>query len=188
MKNTRINFRKEALCIPLLFLAVAAGAQIKLSSDTLHWKNDKCLSWNDFKGKPEKGVDASGEVACVILSGFNKKNPLKKTKPETTAILDRSHSWILANSKKPEELAYYQVIFNIYEWYARKLRKEFNTTKFGIDPNKVFQEKYNANEAELTDTVGDFRRESELGADQKIVMEWDAKVKKEIKALEEFKD
>src|ERR1051326_3612817 len=122
-------------------LGVVKGFSQSKPGDTLHWKENKPLTWADFKGKPKSGM--SGEAFCTIDAKYEKPNPLKKTKFKIFAIWDRSKSWIAPASKNTDELLYYQVLFNIYEVHARQLRKEYSETKLGIDPEKTFREKYN---------------------------------------------
>ena len=167
----------------LVFISSALFAQVK-PSDTLHWKESKPLSWAEFKGKPKNGM--SGEAFCMIDARYEKPNPLKKTKFKIFAVWDKSKSWIAPASKTADELLYYQVLFNIYEVQARKLRKELSESKPGLDPEKTFREKYNQADASLTDDQRDFRDETDEGANIEELKTWDEKVKKELKDLQQF--
>ena len=168
----------------LLLFPCIVFSQSKSLNDTIHWKASKPLSWADFKGKPKTGM--SGEAFCTIDAKYEKPNPLKKTKFKIFAVWDKSKSWIALASKTEDELLYYQVLFNIYEVHTRQLRKEFSETKFGIDPEKTFREKYNKADASLMDDTRDFRDETDEGANVEELKKWDEKVKKELKDLEQF--
>lgn len=179
MKTARIL----SLC---LFLLVSSFlfSQAKLSADTLHWKESKPLSWSDFKGKPKSGM--SGEAFCQLDANYEKPNPLKKTKFKIYAVWSKSKSWITSTSKTTDELLYYQVLFNIYEVHARRFRKEISETKFGIDPEKTFREKYNLAGVSLSDDCRVFRDVTNEGAEIEELKKWNEKVKKELKELEQF--
>src|SRR3990172_12889387 len=118
-----MKFLKEFFFCLLILSQVSLFAQLK---DTLHWKSGKPLGWEDFKGKPKPGM--SGEAFCMLEAMYEKPNPLRKTKFKIAAVWDKKKSWIAPASKTADELLYYQVLFNIYEVHARKLRKELSET------------------------------------------------------------
>jgi len=170
----------------LLLFPSAIFSQSKNLNDTLHWKESKPLSWQDFKGKPKNGM--SGEAFCMLMANYEKPNPLKKTKFKIAAVWDRKKSWIAPDSKTADELLYYQVLFDIYEVHARKLRKEFSETKFGLNPEAEFRGKYNTATENLTEEANDYRDETNEGADIAAVKKWNEKIKEEFKQLEKFKE
>ena len=81
---------------------------------------------------------------------------------------------------------YYQTLFDIYEVHARKLRKEFSETKFGINPDAVFQEKYNANDALLINRCNEFKNDTESGSNGEAVKRWAGKIKMGLEELEHY--
>lgn len=169
----------------LLYFPATIFSQTK-TADTIHWKESKPLTWEDFKGKP-KAETMTGEGFCMLQAKYEKPNPIKKTRQKVFAVWDRGKSWISPKAKTASDLLYYQVLFNIYELHARKLRKEFNETKFGLDPDKIFQQKYNAAMDALTEKSREFRNETSEGADAEALKKWDARVKKELKELDQFR-
>lgn len=177
---------KKYILLALIFISFLSFSQVK-SGDTLHWKESKPLTWNDFKGKPKNGMN--GEAFCMIDARYEKPNPLKKTKFKIYAVWDKSKSWIAANSKNENELLYYQVLFNIYEVHARQLRKDFSEIKkWGIDPEKTFRAKYNEADASLTEEEHNLRDETDDGSSIDILKKWDEKVKKELNDLAQFQE
>lgn len=157
-------------------------------SDTLHWNSNRPLTWGDFLGQPKNISGMKGEAFCMAYAKYAKPNPLKKTKFKVYAIWDRKKSWVLPASKTKEDLQYYQVLYNLYELNARRLRKELSETKFGINPDQVFQEKYNASNAKLIDETDSYKEETEAGTNEDAVKKWDEKVKTELKELEQHKE
>ena len=170
----------------LLFFPFAVFSQSKNSNDTIHWRETKPLSWGDFKGKPKGGMN--GEAFCMLEANYEKPNPLKKTKFKIAAVWDKGKSWIAPASKTADELLYYQVLFSIYEVQARKLRKEFSETKFGLNPEAEFREKYNTAAENITDEENEYRDETKEGTDAAAVKKWDAKKKEELMQLEKYKE
>ena len=170
----------------LFCLTINVHAQPKNPNDTIHWRAGKPLSWEDFKGKPKKANGLTGEAFCMNYSKYEKPNPLKKTKYKVFAIWDRGKSWIDPKVKTPEELLYYQTLFNIYELNARKLRKEFSETKFGINPDQLFQAKYNSFNEALMDECRQYESETGSGTDRDEVKKWSEKINSELKLLDKY--
>jgi|ERR1051326_2521333 hypothetical protein len=176
---------KLIFAVVSVFISSFIIAQTK-PGDTLHWSESKPLSWDDFKARPKK--EMTGETFCMLEANYEKPNPLKKTKFKIFAVWYKSKSSIAPSSKSADELLYYQVLFNIYEAHARKLRKDFSETKFGLNPEKEFRDKYNDEVEKLTDETNDYRDETNEGSNAAAVKKWEAKEKEELKQLEKFKE
>lgn len=158
-----------------------------LSSDTLHWRETKQLSWADFKGKETTGAEKEQHVSMAMLGGFVKKNPLKPAIAEVTAVFDRKKSCVNKKEQSDNDLVYFQVMFNMYELHARKLRKTVKETKMGINPEKLFQEKYNAAIAGLDEELNEYKEETQSGNNIQAITEWKEKINKELEQLNAFK-
>lgn len=185
MKKVKIL---RSVLVGLLFIVLTNSyGQSNVSNDTLHWSSNRPLSWNDFKGEPLEGVGLLGEVFCMNLANFEKPNPFQKPKFKVVALFDRTKSWIDKDSKSEEALVYFQIMFNIYEVHARSLRKDLAESKFGANPNPLFQEKYNNSMTNLTNEFNMFRRETKLGLDTKAIIQWKLKVEEELRMLEDYK-
>ena len=85
-------------------------------------------------------------------------------------------------------LLYDQTIFDIHEVYARRLRKTFLETDFGLND---FKEKYQImtekNNNDLLNRIEEFKRESNFGQNKKSVMQWTIKIKYELQELNQYK-
>lgn len=177
---------KNHLIVLIIAISINSYGQAEISSDTLHWSSNRLLSWDDFKGEPIEGIGLHGEVFCMNLANFERPNAFQKTKFKVVAIFDRTKSWIIEEYQSDIGLTYFQIMFNIYEVHARGLRKELTNSKFGSDPTPIFQEKYNNSMTYLIDEFNQFRKETKLGRDTKILMEWKNKVEEELMALNDF--
>lgn len=178
---------KKILILYFIISTVTNYSQTKISNDTLHWNSIRPLTWADFKGEVIEGIGLNGEIFCINMAAFEKKNVFSKTQYIVTAILDRSKSWINSKLKTNNSLTYFQTTFDIYEVHARMLRKEFSIIDFGSNPNSVFQEKYNASITKLMDEFNLFRKETKLGSDLKELKRWKLNVETKLKDLDNYK-
>lgn len=171
----------------LLTIGTLSFGQANVSNDTLQWRSNRLLTWDDFRGEPLEGVGLNGEAFCMNMANFEMAGMFQKTKFKVAAIFDRTKSWITVEHKSDVGLTYFQVMFNIYEVHARSLRRDLSTTKFGSDPTPVFQEKYNQSMTNLSNEFNQFRRETKLGRDEDSLTRWKVKVDEELKLLDEYK-
>jgi len=158
-----------------------------LSGDTIHWIDYRKLNWSDFKGEAIDLPNMSGQSLMVVLANFQKITLFLPVKTSVVTVFDRKNSWTSTDGKTEQLLKYYQVMFDLYEVYSRKLKKEFKKTKFGLDPNKVFQEKYNASLTALSDRSKQYMKETKMGSDNDVIEKWDRTIQSELKELEEYK-
>lgn len=148
--------------------------------DTLHWSATRKLEWKDF-GKPKAKTGVLGHAAMVMNAKFHKG--LKAT-TSVEAVFDRNSSFATDNEKTPQMLKYYQVLFDLYEVESRKLRKTLKETKLGIDPEKVFQEKYTAAQAALDERAELYMEEAETGSNAAAIDKWAKMMQEELKQME----
>lgn len=170
-----------------LVLSLFSNSQTSLSNDTLIWRSSRPLTWADFKGEVIDGIGLSGEIFCLNLANFERKNASANTNYTVTSVFDRNKSWIAPKLKTTQELLYFQCVFDIYEVHARKLRKEFSENDLGEDPNPMFQKLYNASLTDLTTEFNHLRKETKMGSLLKEVKRWRLKIDEELKQLDAYK-
>jgi hypothetical protein len=168
--------------LAFLFMVPLAHSQ-QVSEDTLHWSSTKKLAWTDFKGKTAGKTGVLGNAAMMVSAKFHKGI---KTKTSVETIFDRNISFIADKDKTAQMLKYYQVMFDIHELQSRKLRKELKETKLGLDPEKVFQEKYTAALKELEERMESYQDDTEEGTNAPEVEKWNKQIQQDLKALEAF--
>ena len=180
------------LILSLLFLQCSTSKLSELYSvyspaDYIYWSSTRQLTWDDFQGEPLSSANYASEIHIYNPSTVEKSNMFSSPKLTAICVFDKRHSWVDRSLANSTTLEYNQVIFNIYEVYTRKLRKTFSETKFGLDD---FTEKYHSMterlNSELTDEVEQFRKESELGKNDRVVNEWAEKIKSELENLKKF--
>lgn len=177
---------KQILCSLALSLICIVTFSQSISNDTIHWASYRKLDWNDFKGSSIDVQGLSGQALMVILANFQKLNLFFPVKTHVVTVFDRKNSWVTDAGKTDQSLKYYQVMFDLYEVYARKLRKDFKETKFGMDPNKVFQEKYESELSDLSDRNKQYMQETKLGTDADALKKWEDEVHRELQELSKY--
>jgi hypothetical protein len=95
-----------------------------ISNDThITWSTSRKLTWDDFKGKPDKSMSAAAltytdiHVGASIVDG--------KTQVLVDNFFDTKLSWS-KNKTSVALLAHEQLHFDITELYTRKIRKRLN--------------------------------------------------------------
>lgn len=176
MKNILLGLSFISLSLPVFSQT--------LSSDTMHWKENHKLEWKDFSGKPLAQAGITGQATMVMNAQFHKT--LRATAVVET-IFDRKTSWVAKEDQTEQELRYYQVMFNLYEVASRKLRKQFKETRFGLDPDKIFQEKYRDASTALDERCKLYMDETDMGADAAELERWAKTLQLELKELETYK-
>jgi hypothetical protein len=177
---------KHLLTGLLFIFLLPAEAQVKFSDDTLHWNVSSPLQWSDFKGTPEGGRLLTGQILCANLAGFSRPSAHHETQFNVVTVFDRLNSWMPEKDRTDVGLKYYQVMFNIYEVHARKMRKEYAESRSATDPDVAFREKYKTSGTDRGDELNAFKKETKMSVDTAAVSAWQTKVDEELKALAEY--
>src|ERR1035437_7661624 len=181
------------LILSLFLVQCSAGKlsethQTYNQDDYLYWSETRKLTWDDFKGTPPSSSDnLSTEIFMSIPSSIE-KDLISSPKLTSICVFDKRHSWVNKNIANDALLFYDQTVFDIHEVYARRLRKTFLETDFGLND---FKEKYHSmtekNNTDLLNRIEEFKRESNFGQNKKSVMQWTIKIKYELQELNQFK-
>ena len=174
------------IILVFLLISIAVQAQTTPSKDVILWNKDKQLVWEDFKSEPIDGIGIIGEAYCMIIGKYDKPNINANTIFNIEAIFDRNKSWILKEHKTEQTLMFFQVMFNLYELHARKLRSDLVENEKDSNPKFAFQQKYDQTLANLSAEFNEFRRETKLGTDLKNTLGWKLKVDKQLLALKRY--
>ena len=179
MKRLLLSFAILTIC----FVSFSQG----LSDDTLHWASYRKLTWSDFRGTSIDIPNMSGQTIMVMLAKFQKQTLFLPTKTSVETVFDRKNSWVTEDGRTAQYLKYDQVLFDLYEVNSRKLRKEFKETKFGLNPNKVFQEKYNSALTSLNDRTKQYMSETRLGTNEDAIEKWNLLIQAELIEFNDYK-
>ena len=119
------------LFVPIFFLFVNSGQKAP-SENRIHWDNSRKLSWQDFKGSPRESSKFSAESSLQISYGLKISQEAGVTNYSFTVdcYFDKKGSWVKPDKKTDNLLMHEQLHFDIAEYFARKLRKEFKQNSF----------------------------------------------------------
>lgn len=175
LKKLTVTFIINLLTFPLLSFA---------QSDTIYWKSNYKLTWDDFEERPDTSLMQAALTHCNI--SYKSYEQGDKLAFKVTCFFNKSKSWS-KHKDNMELLNHEQGHFNIAELFARKLRKELL--------------QYNYNEATvLKDVPAIFKKiladkkaynalydnETELSKNKDKQDYWDKKIMKELEELKEF--
>ena len=127
---------KYLLLLPVtISLFIAGFAQKASNQDKIDWNADRRLSWQDFKGNPREGSPYSAESSLQIAYGLKISNESGVTNYSFTVdcYFEKKDSWVKSDKKTDNLLKHEQLHFDIAEYFARKLRREFKKNSFTID-------------------------------------------------------
>lgn len=155
----------------------------------LYWSDSRKLTWEDFQGKPiGSNENYVTEIHLYNPAIIEKANIFSTAKLTSICVLDKKHSWVNMKNASADLLLYNQVIFNIYELYTRKLRKEFNNTDFGFDDYiQQFHLMTEKNNSDLKDRLEDYRSDADLGKNIAGIKLWEMTIDQELEELKAYK-
>lgn len=156
-----------------------------LTGREIKWVDGERLSWDDFKGKPNRYtyMDAVTESGIVFnwscdWSGFH---------VEVFAMFDPGKSWVKKSGATEYLLKHEQAHFDITEIHARKLRKRLdeisNPCRMG---SRGIQSVANKIYEESAAMQNRYDEETYHSKNRKKQAEWLKKIDAELKRLEEW--
>ena len=155
----------------------------------VYWSDSRKLTWEDFQGKPiGSNENYVTEIHLYNPATIEKANIFSTAKLTSICVFDKKHSWVNKKNASADLLLYNQVIFNIYELYTRKLRKEFYNTEFGLDDYiQQFHLMTEKNNSDLKDRLEDYRSDADLGKNVAGIKLWEMTIDKELEELKAYK-
>ena len=175
---------KKLLPVILLLYWLPVAGQGK-NEELIPWKENKKLTWADYKGKVRTGTDAAASTATYLGIEYNfNKNGFDY---KITCSFSKTKSWGL--HKTAYILSHEQGHFDIAEIFARKLNKRmseyvFNKNTFKDDLKDLYMK--------LTTEKDGFQNEYDKETNHSInkvkQAEWLKKIEDELKTLKNFSD
>lgn len=157
------------------------------------WCENEPLKWSDFKGSPDysKTYIAAVSVSFIYKTRYKKKDNILEV--YLHALLERDKSYVKVQ-KRPNsyDLLHEQMHFNIQEIYTRMNRQKIKEVIFSDSVNTLLQVRkilndihweyyYSAKNAQKT-----YDAETDHGNIVDKQMEWNSKIEKELKELEDY--
>lgn len=155
--------------------------------ERLEWNSTRKLTWKDYKGQWNNTRKV--EVMTFVSAFYN--HFLSKTGDtiivETMPVFYPEDSFVKAERKTKEQLFHEQTKFDLYEVWARKLRKDFSITNFSKATYSTFmQSMYKANLQARNLELAKYNNETNGGKDAVKQKEWAAKVQKQLGELNKY--
>ena len=130
---------KNTLLIFLVLLLFSSHSKVQNHSslqyednDTIIWSQNRKLKWNDFKGQPDNNeMNKASTFAGLELMSFYTQGSIPKL--NVICYFIKSKSWVKVENE--DYLAHEQVHFDIWELYARKIRKSFDSLSVSGNTN-----------------------------------------------------
>lgn len=174
---------KRILLIFFAFFWSTTG--FSLSDDTLVYRSNRKLKWEDFKGRPKASDGAKGaEITVTINLKVDKVSFWTgKAKYDVYAVALKERSWVKTAYKDEYTLAHEQLHFDIAHLYAETLEAEINNlAKQDVKKDRVeeLHQKY-------LKEMGIYQRlyDQETSGGNNLVKqkEWANKIKEDLKFL-----
>lgn len=186
--TTRIrDFIYYCIMNPVKLLAVSlcilAGSHAARGQDSIPWKANYKLKWEDFRGVPDRTSD---RIAITVSNiGYTLTYNSYSFKVQVKCVFEKRKSW--TTTLDSTVLVHEQGHFDISEIFARKLRKAFKEYKFNpktvqSDMKEIFtrinseRRRYN----ELYDI------ETNASTNTTMQIYWNNKIAEELKALKAY--
>ena len=153
------------------------------TTDIVEWKDNRRLTYNDFRALQDStvlvyGFPAKAAASTKIKAEFtyDSDNKLKVT---VINVFYKSESWMVV--RKPSVLNHEQGHFDISEVFARRLRKEFKTLiDKGVEDENLFQQQFNKCLADENEFQSAYDSETHHGFSDKEQILWDKRIKSEL--------
>ena len=174
----------------LIFITLLFCFSFKPEDDkeSILWNLDRPLTWDDFKGKPERRF-AAASTSYDILKYITKENN-KTASIKIEAVFFCYSSWKKSSWVNQQVLEHEQKHFDIVELYARKLRKTISETKFSsfAEVETKVKELYDVNDKAMDQYQDQYDDETDGSMNGDKQREWQASIMKDIKALDAYKE
>lgn len=153
------------------------------SIDIVEWKENRRLTYNDFKGPQDStflvyGHPANGAASMNLIAQFAYDSTNTMT-ANVTNVFYKGKSWMVI--RKPSVLNHEQGHFDISEIYARRLRKEIEILMDkGVEDEVTFRQLFNKYLQELKEFQDAYDSETHHGSIDTKQIHWDRKIEKEL--------
>lgn len=158
--------------------------------ETISWKANERLSWNDFRG----GIPQNARAAATTASGITYRFSTSGTrdyievdfKVDTYFYPDKS--WYQPELCDEVILSHEQLHFDISELYARKLRKELSEAKYTSKNIKSkVRAMYRKNNEALNDFQNQYDRATNFSRNREQQAIWNEKIRSILNEKSSFK-
>ena len=147
--------------------------------DTIYWHPDHRLTWDDFRGKPNRG----GYTVALTSSGIGMAYRSDRSGTpviEVYCFFYCKNSWVKDDGRTDYILKHEQMHFDITELYARKLRQRIEQMPVKTRTWPAVQKLYTQINRECDARQTRYDGETHHGIDQIKQAEWNKAIEREL--------
>ncbi|MNJ90839.1 hypothetical protein D3C87_84790 [compost metagenome] len=186
-KGLYIYFTIALFLASSFIIKYTKNKNIEEGSNTILWSSNRKLTWNDFQGIADSTSKYKAHTYSQITTTliYYNNDSIVYDMPCHFIV---NKSWA-TNIKTDALLKHEQLHFDIAELCARKIRREYINHKM-VDTKKTYKfisdifEKYGKKNQNSLNNFYDLETKHGLIKDKQ--KEWEAKIAKELKALEKY--
>jgi hypothetical protein len=186
VKHTKKQMKKLILILIIICFFITGSTQE--NSDYLLWNSKNKLTINDFGIKKSDSYSESSFAQFTMeyeVKGLNflTKNFNKKVK----TLFIKSASWINPLQDVELSLRYQQTLFDLYEIYTRRFRKELSDNRKQFIKGLSFVKEIDSKiMADLSKRRLQYDSETKNGKDNEKQAVWEQQIKQELDELSDF--
>lgn len=160
----------------LLFFSAYCQAQ-----DTRKYWSEGPLTWDDFQGLPPDQNRLGSEFNYILSYEFgtNKFRDTTLTKYMAVVYMLKDASWVNLEQQVPNQLRYYQVLFDILEVQRRKFQKDLDRAERLAELPSLFDSYFRTTKGR----IDHFEKETNGGQNPGVLATWESKIQNELQAL-----
>ncbi|MFT4092557.1 MAG: hypothetical protein QM640_02870 [Niabella sp.] len=159
-----------------------------MPADTLRWQEGMQLTWSDFEGDAIDVPGLMGEIFCLLPSRYKKDSPVSTLRYEVLTVLDKKASWIHPQKKNSTSLKFFQLHFDLFECYARRMRKYYSEITSDTDPAEIFNKIYDTQMSALALELKQMKSDTKMGNNAVQIDAWRKKIDQNLKDLAQYQN
>jgi hypothetical protein len=155
--------------------------------EKIFWSKTKKITWNNYK----KAYNHT--MVNPLMTMISTHYIHYVTQKGDTLVVDNypiffpKDSYVKPELKTKTRLQHEQVLFDLYEVWARKLKKDIATASFSSHSYTVYlQSMHKTNLQNRNNEILKYRNETNYGENAAKQKEWAAKIQKELQELEKY--
>lgn len=154
------------------------------------WDESYKLTWEDFKGKPNKMDGAVAVTSSGITFSYSTRRSNKKVVSFSTEVYAHFYpeqSWYKPERANVHILGHEQLHFDITELHARKFRKRIKLLKASNDVVKELNILHKTTNEDLAALQDKYDAETDFSRNYEAQVKWQIYIAKELKKLDAYK-
>lgn len=160
------------------------------SDDSLLWRDDLKLTWNDFKGEQNRESNAVAVTASGITFSYKVRKANSRIidfTPSVEAHFYPEKSWVKLELADDYILAHEQLHFDITELHVRKFRKQISALKITQNLGSILDRLHQNINKELSEMQHHYDSESNNSINKEAQSKWENFIAQELEIYEDFR-